>query len=222
MNRDRNLLSRRQLLQTAAAFSVLAPGLAGPRAGAESVERTEAEKSFAWVVKHRGMVRTYKTDPVPEEKIQRLLRYAVRAPSAGNLQPWEFVVVKNPDVRAQLTKAAMNQNAVATAPMIIVTCADIQRMGSKYGTRGSFFSLVDTSFATLLILLGAIEQDLGACFVGSYNPEEVAKVLELPPHVRPVGLITIGYPAEQPQKPKSKKIPLHKLVHIDRWEKRSQ
>jgi nitroreductase len=212
VNRGPKPLSRRQLLQGAAAFSLLAPGISVPEADAET-----SEKSFAWVVKHRGMVRAYTTDPVPEEKIQRLLRYAVRAPSAGNLQPWEFIVVKNPQVRTQLTKAAMNQNAVATAPVTIVTCADIQRMGSEYGTRGSFFSLVDASFATLLILLGAVEQDLGACFVGSYNSEEVATVLGLPPHVRPVGLVTIGYPAEQPQKPKTKKIPLSKLVHVDKW-----
>ncbi|NOT54847.1 MAG: hypothetical protein HOP18_09605 [Deltaproteobacteria bacterium] len=212
MHRGWKPLSRRQLLQGAAAFSLLTPGLIVPEAEAENLE-----KSFAWVVKHRGMVRAYTTDPVPEEKIQRLLRYAVRAPSAGNLQPWEFIVVKNPEVRTQLTKAAMNQNAVATAPVTIVTCADIQRMGSEYGTRGSFFSLVDASFATLLILLGAVEQDLGACFVGSYNSEEVATVLGLPPHVRPVGLVTIGYPAEQPQKPKTKKIPLKKLVHVDKW-----
>ena len=217
MKQAHKYVTRRHLLQHAVAFSLLAPGLAVSPAEAEGAEKTDAEKSFAWVVKHRGMVRAYKNDLVPEEKIQRLLQYAVRAPSAGNLQPWEFVVVKNPDVRAQLTKAAMNQNAVATAPVTIVTCADIQRMGSEYGARGSFFSLVDTSFATLLILLGAIEQDLGACFVGSYNPEEVAKVLGLPPHVRPVGLITIGYPAEQPQKPKTKKIPLRKLVHTDKW-----
>jgi nitroreductase len=163
------------------------------------------------------MIRSYKNEPVPEEKIQRLLRYAVQAPSAGNLQPWEFIVVKNPDVRAQLTKAAMNQTSVATAPVTIVTCADIRRMGSQYGARGSFFSLVDASFASLLILLGAVEQDLGACFIGSYNPEEVAQVLSLPAHVRPVGLITIGYPAERPQKPKTKKIPLSKLVHVDKW-----
>ena len=214
MERKQRNISRRRLLQSAVALSLLTPGRA---AGAESVEGKGGEKSFAWVVKHRGMVRAYKTDPVPEEKIQRLLRYAVRAPSAGNLQPWEFIVVKNPDVRAQLTKAAMNQNAVATAPVTVVSCADIQRMGSQYGARGSFFSLVDASFASLLILLGAVEQDLGACFVGSYNPEEVAKVLALPAHVRPVGLITIGYPAERPQKPKSKKISLSKLVHFDKW-----
>jgi len=214
VTREGKKVSRRQLLQRAVALSLLTPGIAS---SAESVEGKGAEKSFAWVVNHRGMIRSYKSEPVPEEKIQRLLQYAVRAPSAGNFQPWEFIIVKNPDVHAQLTKAAMNQTSVATAPVTIVTCADIQRMGSQYGARGSFFSLVDASFASLLILLGAVEQDLGACFVGSYNSEEVAKVLALPAHVRPVGLITIGYPAEQPQKPKAKKIPLSKLVHIDKW-----
>lgn len=214
MKQPHKYVSRRQLLQSAAALSLLTPGIA---ASAESTEGKGAGKSFAWVVKHRGMIRSYKSEPVPEEKIQRLLQYAVRAPSAGNLQPWEFVVVKSPEARAKLTQAATNQTSVATAPVTIVTCADIQRMGSEYGGRGSFFSLVDTSFASLLILLGAVEQGLGACFVGSYNPEEVAKVLALPAHVRPVGLITIGYPAEQPQKPKTKKIPLSKLVHVDTW-----
>jgi nitroreductase len=210
-------VSRRHLLQSAVAFSLLTPGIAIPRARAESAEGKGAEKSFAWVVKHRGMIRSYKSEPVPEEKIQRLLQYAVRAPSAGNLQPWEFIVVKNAEARAKLAQAAMNQTSVATAPVTIVTCADVQRMGSQYGARGSFFSLVDAAFASLLILLGAVEQDLGACFVGSYNPEEVTKVLALPAHVRPVGLITIGYPAERPQKPKTVKIPLSKLVHVDKW-----
>lgn len=162
------------------------------------------------------MIRAYKSDPVPEEKIQQLLKYAVRAPSAGNLQPWEFIVVKSPEVRAKLAEATGKQISVVTAPVSIITCADVQR-ASQSGGRGSFFSLVDTSFASLLILLGAVEQGLGACFVGSYNPEEVAKLLALPDHVRPVGVITIGYPAEQPQKPKIPKTPLKKMVHVDKW-----
>jgi len=173
--------------------------------------------SFASVVKRRGMIRKYEDKPVPDEAVKKLLQYAVRAPSAGNLQPWEFVIVRDPNVRAKLAKAAMNQNSVATAPVIIATCADTQRMGEKYGTRGSFYSLVDTSFASLLILLGATEQGLGACFVGSYDSEQVAKIFQLPNHIRPVGLITIGYPAEKPRKPSNPKIPFEKLVHENRW-----
>jgi nitroreductase len=163
------------------------------------------------------MIRAYKSDPVPEEKIHRLLKYAVRAPSAGNLQPWEFIVVKSADTRTKLAKAAFNQTWMASAPVIIATCADIQRAGSRYGARGSFYSLVDTAFASLLILLGAVEQGLGACFVGAYNPEEVARLFGLPDHVRPVGLITLGYPAEQPRRPGTPKIPLSKLIHLEKW-----
>ena len=207
---------RRRFLQTAAA------ALLWERTGlvfADNEPSTIGNASphrFAEVVKRRAMIRSYKSDPVPEEKIQQLLKYAVRAPSAGNLQPWEFIVVKSPEVRARLAEATGKQLSVVTAPVTIVTCADIQR-GGKSGGRGSFFSLVDTSFASLLILLGAVEQGLGACFVGSYDPEAVAKLLALPEYVRPVGLITIGYPAEQPQKPKTPHLPLKKVVHVDKW-----
>lgn len=208
-------VTRRHLLRAAAL--ALGPTIVTSVSRAETTEAQTAPKSFADVVRKRAMIRAYKSDPIPEEKLQRLLKYAVRAPSGGNLQPWEFVVVKNPEVRTALAKAAMNHTAVATAPVIIATCADIQRAGRGHEARGSFISLVDTAFASLLILLGAVEQGLGACFVASYNAEEVAKLFELPPHVRPVGLITIGYAAEPPRKAPTKKIPLEKLVHIDRW-----
>lgn len=209
-------ITRRHLFHAAGALTLsqLAPLSV---AGATDPTPQAVPKTFSEVVRRRAMIRAYKSDPVPDEIVQQLLKYAVRAPSGGHLQPWEFVVVKNPNVRAQLAKAAMNHTAVTTAPVIILTCADIQRAGSEHGTRGSFVSLIDTAFASLLILLGAVEQGVGACFVASYNAEEVAKLLALPPHVRPVGLITVGYPAEAPRKPPTKKLPLKKLVHIDTW-----
>lgn len=211
----RSSSTRRQFLQTAA--STLLLGTSGGIAIGEEITEGNSPRSFAEVVKRRTMVRAYTSDPVPEEKIQRLLEYAVRAPSAGNLQPWEFIIVKDPEVRARLAKAAGGQQSVATAPLIIATCADIQRVGSKYGARASFYSLVDAAFASLLILLGVVEQGLGACFVGAYDPQEVAKIFALPDHVRPVGLITIGYPAEKPRKTRTPKIPLSKLVHYEKW-----
>jgi len=210
-------VTRRRLLQSAAVSLLLES--AATRVVAETAAPGAKKKatSFAAVVKRRSMIRAYKSDPVPEGKIQRLLKYAVHAPSAGNLQPWEFIVVKSPETRAKLAKAAFDQTSIATAPVIIATCADIQRAGSKYGARGSFYSLVDTAFASLLILLGAVEQGLGACFVGSYNPDEVTKLFALPEHVRPVGLITVGYPAESPRKPGTPKLELSKLVHTEKW-----
>lgn len=173
--------------------------------------------SFATVVRRRAMVRAYKPDPVPEQTIRRLLQYAARAPSAGNLQPWEFILVRSAENRAKLAKAALGQTWVATAPLIIATCANIQRSAQRYGARGTFYSVIDTAFASLLILLGAVESGLGACFVGAYDPEAVAEILALPEHVRPVGLITIGYPAEAPRRPGTPKIPVHTLIHEEKW-----
>ena len=210
-------VTRRRLLQSAAVSLLLESTATRAVAETEIHKTKQKATSFAAVVKHRAMIRAYKSDPVPEEKIQRLLSYAVRAPSAGNLQPWDFIVVKNPETRAKLAKAAFDQTSIASAPVIIATCADVQRAGSKYGARGSFYSLVDTAFASLLILLGAVEQGLGACFVGSYNPEEVVKLFALPEHIRPVGLITIGYPAESPRKPGTPKLPLSRVVHAEKW-----
>lgn len=206
-------VSRRKLLQSTGAAFVLA------QPAAEAAEPRPAESSsFASVVRRRAMIRAYTGKPVPEEIVQRLLEYAVRAPSAGNLQPWEFIVVQDTEVRAQLATAAFGQTSVATAPLIIATCADTQRMGRRYASRGNFYSLVDTAFASLLILLGVVEQGLGACFVGAYDPVEVARILNLPDQVRPVGLITIGYPAQRPNKPSNPKIPLHRLVHRNTWQ----
>lgn len=210
-------VTRRRLLQGAALALLLDYAATPPAAETAAGQAKKKPTNFAAVVRRRAMIRAYKSDPVPEEKIHRLLKYAVRAPSAGNLQPWEFIVVKSADTRTKLAKAAFNQTWMASAPVIIATCADIQRAGSRYGARGSFYSLVDTAFASLLILLGAVEQGLGACFVGAYNPEEVARLFGLPDHVRPVGLITLGYPAEQPRRPGTPKIPLSKLIHLEKW-----
>jgi nitroreductase len=211
---DRRLSRRLFLYGTSAA---LLGARAQPSVLAAPATVASNGMSFAAVVRRRAMVRAYKADPVPERMIRQLLQYAVRAPSAGNLQPWEFIVVRSAEHRDRLAKAAFGQTWVASAPVIIATCADIQRSGQRYGTRGTFYSLVDTAFASLLILLGAVEQGLGACFVGAYDQEEVTKILALPEHVRPVGLITVGYPAESPRKPGTPKIPLDKLVHYERW-----
>ena len=204
--------NRRRVLKGLAAALVL-----GKVPGVVSAEEIEEANDFGSVVRRRRMIRRYEAKDIPRKTVLKLLDYASRAPSAGNLQPWEFVVVRDSEVQLGLAKAAGNQTSVVTAPVIVVTCANILRMGEQYGTRGTFYSLVDTAFASLLILLGATEQGVGACFVGSYDPVGVAEILKLPDHVRPVGLITLGYAAELPVRPAKRKIRLQQLVHEDTW-----
>ncbi len=171
---------------------------------------------FENVLRKRWMVRSFKSTPVPEEKISEILRNAVRAPSAGHLQPWDFVIVKNADTKKRLARAALNQTFIEKAPVVIVACADTRRSATRYGERGvRFYSLIDTAFASLIILLSAVNEGIGASFVGAFHDEEVSKILGLPEHVRPVGIINLGYPDEGPAK--LGRIPQEELVHYEKW-----
>jgi nitroreductase len=171
---------------------------------------------FEKVLRKRWMVRSFKPTPIPDEKIQKILRNAIRAPSAGHLQPWDFVIVKNADAKKRLARAALNQNFIEEAPVVIIACANTRRSATRYGERGiRFYSLIDTAFASLIILLTAVNEGIGASFVGAFHDEAVSKILGLPDHVRPVGIINLGYPREKPAK--LNRIPLEELVHNEKW-----
>jgi nitroreductase len=174
---------------------------------------------FEDLVRERAMMRAFRPDPVPEELIQKLLRSAVRAPSAGNLQAWEFVVVREAETKRRLAEAALRQMFVAEAPVVIVACRNMERNAGKYGGRGrDFYNLIDASFASLMILLAAHNEGLSACFVGAYLDKEVSRILGLPEHVRPLGVIPIGWPAEAATV--TERMSLAEVVHSERFGQR--
>ena|SRR3990170_1555384 len=171
---------------------------------------------FEKVLRKRWMVRSFKPTPVPDEKVWKILRNAIRAPSAGHLQPWDFVIVKDRNTKTRLARAALNQTFIEEAPVVIVACANTHRSATRYGERGiRFYSLIDTAFASLIILLTAVNEGLGASFVGAFHDEEVSKILGLPDHIRPVGIINVGHPKEKPTR--LNRIPLENLVHPEKW-----
>lgn len=167
---------------------------------------------FDQLTRDRRSVRAFRADPVADETVERLLAAAVRAPSAGNLQAWEFLVVRDGETKRRLAHAALEQTFVAEAPVVIVTCRNLIRNSFRYGARGrDFYSLTDASCASMLLLLAARNEGLGACFVGAYRETEVARILGLPSHVRPVGIIPVGYADESP--PPASRLPLSEVVH---------
>lgn len=143
---------------------------------------------------------------MPDATLGRLLECAVLAPSAGNLQAWHFYVVKQRERRQALAAAANNQHFIAEAPVIIGVCADLPRIASRYGERGtSLYVVQDTAAAAQNILLAAKAFGLATCWVGSFDESAVAQVLEISDlgQRRPVALIPVGYPAEEPaQRPR--------------------
>jgi nitroreductase len=173
---------------------------------------------FDEVVKRRKMIREYDSDrqQIPNEIITKLIRNAHRAPSAGHTQVQEFIIVKDPSIKKKLRKAAVNQEYVESAPMLIVVCSNISRSVGRYGNRGKeFYSVIDGAFASMLILLSAVNEGIGACFVGAFQDNKVSEILELPKDVKPIGIICIGYPAEKPEK--LERIDIDALVHYEKY-----
>jgi len=150
-------------------------------------------------IKGRRSIRAYKKLDLSQETIDKLLEAARWAPSAGNGQPWAFVVASSPQTKRNLSSAAYGQKDVEEAAVVIVVCADEKRAEQNYGARGkSLYCLQDTAAAVQNILLTAYSLGMGSCWVGAFKEEEARKVINAPKDMRPVALIPIGYPDEAP------------------------
>jgi len=163
-------------------------------------------------IKKRRSVRAYTSEEVSDEDIEQLIEAARLAPSAGNIQPWEFVIVRNAEIKRRLAIAALHQTFIEEAPVVIVVCADVARSSWGYGSRGAnLYCLQDTAAATENILLAAQALGLATCWVGAFHEEEVAKVVNTPRNVRPVAIVPVGRPAEKPGVPPKRS--MREIVH---------
>jgi nitroreductase len=148
--------------------------------------------------RRRCSCRRFAPTPLSQNQIERILEAAVWAPSAGNIQPWRFIVVTSGDVRRHLARAA-HQEFLAEAPVVIAVCAVPEESARRYGERGrSLYSLQDTAAATQNILLAAAGLGLASCWVGAFDETEAAAALEVPAAWRPVALVPLGHPGESP------------------------
>jgi len=167
-------------------------------------------------IKGRRSIRAYKPNPIPDELLSKILEAAQWAPSAGNRQARDFIIVRDPEVKRGLCKAALEQCFIEEAPVDIVVCANEERSASRYGERGRWlYCLLDAAASVQNILLAAHALGLGACWIGAFHDQEVAKTLGLPGWLRPIAIIPIGYPAERPWP--TSRMPPESLVHRDRY-----
>lgn len=123
------------------------------------------------------------------------------APSAGNLQAREFVVVQDKDKKSLLTDAALGQGFISEAPIVFVVCVNYDRI-RRYGDRGcELYVYHDTGAAVENMLLAAYSLGLGSCWVGAFDEPSVSGCLGLPDYIRPVAIVPVGYSAEKPGVP---------------------
>ena len=152
-------------------------------------------------IKTRWSVRSYKSAPVPEESLTKILEAARLAPSAHNEQEWKFVVVKDSEKRKKLAEAALDQDFVGEAPVVIVAVA---LEPEEVLSSGIPNYAVDLAIAVDYMTLVAVEEGVGTCWVGAFSQEKVKKVLGIPERYKVVVLLPLGFPADKPG-PKSRK-----------------
>jgi nitroreductase len=163
-------------------------------------------------IKGRRSIRSFKPDEVSEKDVERLIEAAVSAPSAGNIQPWELVVARKPEIRRKLVEAAYGQSFIEEAPVVIVVCANEDRSSQRYGLRGqTLYCLQDTAAATQNMLLTAYSLGLGTCWVGAFKEDEVREALKIPTGIRPVAIVPVGYPSKSASA--RQKRPVEHVVH---------
>ena len=173
----------------------------------ENQEATTANKDNGQAaienIMTRTSIRQYKDQPVEQEKIDIMLKAAMAAPTAVNLQPWHFIVITD-----KKTIGLLSGKQPTNAPLLIAVCGDTDKTTMPDGTiKLPDFWVEDVSAATENLLLAAHALGLGAVWTGVYpameRVAEVANVLNCPQNIVPVAVVRVGYPDEAPE-PKDK------------------
>lgn len=164
-------------------------------------------------IQTRKSVRAFLNREVEDAVLTRLLSAARIAPSAKNFQEWRFVVVRDPEIRQRLARAARGQTFVGQAPVVLACCAETD---GYVMTCGQLCYPIDLAIAIDHITLSAAAEGLGTCWIGSFFEDQVKEILGIPPEIRVVQLLPIGYPAD-PAPVKKRRLPLNRIVKYNRW-----
>jgi nitroreductase len=152
---------------------------------------------------NRRSVRRFKTQPIPDDILMKLLNAARLAPSGGNRQPWKFVAIRN--MRMIRNIKMFSEGISGTPSLIIGVCSDDMKP----------VTIMDLSMASENIMIQCVGEGLGSCAIASFNQEAVKKLLQVPGEVFLPLLISIGYPEGEPrQRPKK---PLSEVTFLEKY-----
>jgi len=174
--------------------------------------RLEVPMEFAQLIRQRYSVRSYKSDPVPDAVLDRVLEAARLAPTAANRQPFRVLVIRTEGREEELGRLYRRPWFVE-APLVIGVCclpaeAWVRRDGKSYGD-------VDAAIVMDHLVLAATAEGLGTCWVANFDPAAAREILALPAGVEPIAFSPLGYAADQP--PERKRKPLTELLLRERW-----
>lgn len=187
---------------------------------------------FSELVKKRRSIHYFTADEVSHEDLIYILEAARWAPSAGNSQPWRFIIIRNSEniqkvwetttsiefpVSSRKSVPVTPQNFIKKAPVLIVVCTDIRvYRGKQSSIHADLYCIQDSANATMNLLLAVTDRGLGACFVGMFREEAHMDVLNLPPGIKPVAIIPIRH-TKSKEKPRSRKS-LEELIYYETYQ----
>lgn len=167
---------------------------------------------FFDVLNERHSVRLFQERPVEAEKLQRIVEAINRAPSAGNLQAYEVYLVRQAKHRADLVRAAGDQQFLGQAPIVLVFCAHAKRAEARYLERGTeLYCIQDATIACTFAMLAATALGLSSVWVGAFDEEAIREIIGARRDQRPVAMLPVGYAAESPRVRERR--PLEEIVH---------
>ncbi|HDN01584.1 MAG TPA: nitroreductase [Candidatus Bathyarchaeota archaeon] len=140
-------------------------------------------------IRLRRSVRAYLPDPIPEDKLLKILEAGRLAPSATNVQPWHFIVVTDKERKRQIAKTGRWARFIKDAAAVIVGCGDPEASPKWY--------MVDVAIAMQNMVLAATGLGIGTCWIGSFDEEKVKELLKIPPRLKIVALLSMGYPRKK-------------------------
>jgi nitroreductase len=182
---------------------------------------------FDKIIKDRVSIRKYQKRNIDESQLNYILKCGHAAPTAGNVQPWEFIVVKDTAMKRKIVdttyvgnqkNAFKHQEWLMDAPVFIIVCANKDRVIAKYGEE-SMKKLIylDCSASVENMLLAAVDLNLGSCYISGFKENELSQALQLPSSFEVIAFIPIGYVGGASIK--RKKRPLREVVHRDFYNK---
>ncbi|MCK4760401.1 MAG: nitroreductase family protein [Candidatus Aminicenantes bacterium] len=175
-------------------------------------EKGETKNFFRELVRSRRSIRRYLDKPVEREKILTCIEAARLAPSADNVQPWRFLIIDDPELKAQYAKKVFSgiysiSNFAKKAPVLILILARLDIIANRIGKQiqNIQFYLLDIGIAGEHVVLQAQELGLRTCWIGWFNIRRARKLLKIPRKYKIVSMLAMGYSEKRPSKEKKRK-----------------
>ncbi len=154
---------------------------------------------FFEAVKSRHSVRRFQDKAIEQPKIDKMLEAMNSAPSAGDLQAYDVVLIKDSRRKKEIAQAALEQYFIAEAPVVLIFFANPKGSSAKYGIRGErLYCIQDTTIAAAYLQLAAASLGLATAWVGAFDEEEIKGIVNAPEYMLPIAIIPVGYGAEKP------------------------